>query len=163
VDAERLCSLVRTRNCVVMGDFNGILIRGEQQFEYEPFLELPFRDVLEAVGVPAAERRTHYHFGPKPNFVQLDYIFCSDDIEVLDAAVIEGEIPINRAQRALLPSDHLFIRATIQPAGPSSRKPGTPVVPATHHEVSARGPSVGSTLRSVGDRIRSAIRRALRR
>ncbi|HET7838380.1 MAG TPA: endonuclease/exonuclease/phosphatase family protein [Rectinemataceae bacterium] len=113
-EVERLRSLVRTVNCVVMGDFNGILIRGEHQFEYEPFLELPFTDVLEAVGVPPGERRTHYHFGPAPNFTQLDYIFCTDDIEVLDAGVIEGDIPLSRAERARLPSDHLFIRARIR-------------------------------------------------
>lgn len=112
-EVEKLRSLVRARNCVVMGDFNGILIRGEEQFEYRPFLELPFRDVLEVVGIPSSKRRTHYHFAPAPNFAQLDYIFCSEDIDVLDASVIEGEIPINRAQRNLLPSDHLFIRARI--------------------------------------------------
>jgi endonuclease/exonuclease/phosphatase family metal-dependent hydrolase len=116
-EVERLRSLVRPSNCVVMGDFNGILIRGEHQFEYGPFLELPFRDVLEAVGVPPDLRRTHYHFGPAPNFVQLDYIFCTEDIEVLEAGTIEGEIPINREQRARLPSDHLFIRARIRAAG----------------------------------------------
>jgi endonuclease/exonuclease/phosphatase family metal-dependent hydrolase len=88
-----LASIVRTRKCVVMGDFNGILIRGEHQFEYGPFLALPFRDVLDAVGIPPDERYTHYHFGPEPNFAQLDYIFCSDDIEVLEAGVIEGDIP----------------------------------------------------------------------
>jgi endonuclease/exonuclease/phosphatase family metal-dependent hydrolase len=119
-EVGRLRSIVPIRNCVVMGDFNGILIRGEEQFEYKPFLELPFRDVLEAVGVPPERRRTHYHFGPKPNFAQLDYIFCSEDIEIIDAGVIEGEIPLNRAQRSLLPSDHIFIRATILPAGCSS-------------------------------------------
>jgi len=112
-----LASLVRTRNCVVMGDFNGILIRGEAQFEYGEFLALPFRDVLEAVGVPSAERRTHYHFAPEPNFAQLDYIFCSPDIEVLSALVLEESIPLNRAQRDLLPSDHLFIEAELRPAG----------------------------------------------
>jgi endonuclease/exonuclease/phosphatase family metal-dependent hydrolase len=113
-EVELLASLVRTRNCIVMGDFNGILIRGEEQFEYGPFLALPFRDVLEAVGVPVPERRTHYHFGPAPNFAQLDYIFCSEDVEVEAAGVVEEEIPLNRAQRALLPSDHLFIEATIR-------------------------------------------------
>ncbi len=116
LEVERLASMVRTTNCVVLGDFNGILIRGEHQFEYGPFLDLPFRDVLEAVGIPPDARRTHYHFGPRPNFVQLDYIFCTRDIEVLDAGVIEGEIPINREQRSRLPSDHLFIHATIVPA-----------------------------------------------
>jgi endonuclease/exonuclease/phosphatase family metal-dependent hydrolase len=116
-EVERLCSLVRTRNCVVLGDFNGILIRGEHQFEYGPLLELPFTDVLEAVGIPSDERRTHYYFGPRANFAQLDYIFCTEDIEVLDAGVIEGEIPINREQRNRLPSDHLFIRAIIRPSG----------------------------------------------
>jgi endonuclease/exonuclease/phosphatase family metal-dependent hydrolase len=115
-EVELLASIVRQRNCVVLGDFNGILIRGEHQFEYGPFLELPFRDVLEAVGIPPESRRTHYYFGPAPNFAQLDYIFCSADVQVLDAGVIEGEIPINREQRRLLPSDHLFIHATIRPA-----------------------------------------------
>jgi len=115
-EVRRLSSLVRSSNCVVMGDFNGILIRGEEQFEYEDFLALPFRDVLEAIGVPPDERRTHYHFGPEPNFVQLDYIFCSNDIEVLDAGVIEGLVPLNREQRRRLPSDHLFIQARIRPA-----------------------------------------------
>ena len=114
-EVETLASLVRVRNCVVMGDFNGILIRGEAQFEYESFLALPFRDVLEAVGIPPDERRTHYHFGPRANFAQLDYIFCTPDIEILDAGVIEGDIPLNREQRSRLPSDHLFIYATIVP------------------------------------------------
>ena len=114
-EVERLRGLARTRRCVVMGDFNGILIRGEHQFEYERFLELPFRDVLEAIGVPPDERRTHYHFGPRPNFTQLDYIFCTEDIEVLGAGVLEGPIPLNRAQRNRLPSDHLFIWASIRP------------------------------------------------
>jgi endonuclease/exonuclease/phosphatase family metal-dependent hydrolase len=124
-EVERLREQAPTRNSVVMGDFNGILIRGEHQFEYGPFLELPYRDVLEAVGIPPDERRTHYHFGPKPNFTQLDYIFCTEDIEVLDAGIIEGEIPVNRAQRALLPSDHLFIRAEIRPGGaPPGAAPG---------------------------------------
>lgn len=112
-EIERLCSLVRDRRCIVMGDFNGIAIRGQEQFEYAPFLALPFRDVLEAVGVPADGRRTHYHFGPEPHFTQLDYIFCSNDIWVFDAGVLEGVIPINRAQRDLLPSDHLMIRAVV--------------------------------------------------
>ena len=110
----RLCSLVRPQKCIVMGDFNGILIRGEAQFEYEPFLALPFQDVLEAVGIPPEERRTHYHFGPEPHFTQLDYIFCSNDVRVLDAGVVEGEIPLNRTQRNFLPSDHLMIRATVE-------------------------------------------------
>jgi endonuclease/exonuclease/phosphatase family metal-dependent hydrolase len=116
LEVETLSRAVRDRLCVVMGDFNGILIRGEAQFEYERFLELPFRDVLEAVGVPVDERRTHYHFGPEPNFAQLDYIFCSEDLEVIEAEAIEGEIPLNREQRRRLPSDHLFISATIRPA-----------------------------------------------
>ena len=118
LEVELLASIVRRRNCVVLGDFNGILVRGEQQFEYQPFLDLPFRDVLEAAGIPPELRRTHYYFGPEPNFVQLDYIFCSNDVQILDSGVLEGEIPINREQRNRLPSDHLFIRATIRPAEP---------------------------------------------
>jgi len=134
-EVARLCSLVRPQKCIVMGDFNGILIRGEAQFEYEPFLALPFRDVLEAVGVPPEERRTHYHFGPEPHFTQLDYIFCSLDIAVLDAGVVEGEIPLNRAQRNFLPSDHLMIRATVRvgpetPTGDPQATRETPAVAA---------------------------------
>ena len=111
-----LASLVRPRNCLVMGDFNGILIRGEAQFEYEAFLALPFRDVLEAAGIPSERRWTHYHFSPRPNFAQLDYIFCSEDVEVLDGGVVEETIPLNRAQRDRLPSDHIFIEATVRPS-----------------------------------------------
>ena len=118
-----LASLVRRERCLVMGDFNGILIRGESQFEYDAFLSLPFRDVLEAVGIPSERRWTHYHFSPRPNFAQLDYIFCSEDIGVEKAGVVEGQIPLNRAQRFLLPSDHLFIEADIVPPGTSTDAP----------------------------------------
>jgi endonuclease/exonuclease/phosphatase family metal-dependent hydrolase len=118
-----LSSLVRRERCLVMGDFNGILIRGESQFEYDAFLSLPFRDVLEAVGIPPERRWTHYHFSPRPNFAQLDYIFCSDDIAVDRAGVVEGQIPMNRAQRFLLPSDHLFIEADIVPPADPTRAP----------------------------------------
>lgn len=114
-EVEHLSTLVRSHKCIVMGDFNGILIRGESQFEYDSFLQLPFTDVLEAVGIPAELRRTHYYFDSEPHFHQLDYIFCSNDITIESARVIEGEIPINREQRNKLPSDHLFITATIIP------------------------------------------------
>jgi endonuclease/exonuclease/phosphatase family metal-dependent hydrolase len=120
-EVERLASLVRNRRALVMGDFNGILLPGEEEFEYRSFLDLGLRDVLEAVGVPPDLRRTHYHFGPAPNFVQLDYIFCSTDIEVLEARAVEGEIPINRSQRDRLPSDHLMVSATLMPARPGPR------------------------------------------
>lgn len=113
-EVEKLCALVRTERCVVMGDFNGIAQRGRAQFEYEPFLALPFRDVLDATGVPLERRRTHYHFGKALNFAQLDYIFCSEDIRVRSAGVVEGAIPITRAQREKLPSDHLPIWAELR-------------------------------------------------
>ncbi len=123
-EVERLSSLVRHRKCVTMGDFNGILIRGMHQFEYESFLELPFSDVLASVGIPPERRRTHYYFGAAQgaaagtsggrNFAQLDYIFCTHDIEVLDAGVIEDAVPMSREERNLLPSDHAFIRAVIE-------------------------------------------------
>ena len=113
-EVERLAALVRTDNCIVMGDFNGILIRGESQFEYEAFLKLPFQDVLEVLGIPPDRRRTHYHFGPEPRFTQLDYLFCSADLQVLDGGVLEGEIPLNRAQRNTLPSDHLPVWALVK-------------------------------------------------
>lgn len=114
-EIDRLCSVVRRKKCVVMGDFNGILIRGMHQFEYERFLELPFYDVLAAVGIPPSQRHTHYYFGNGKHFSQLDYIFCTHDIEVLDAGVLEDNIPQNRMERDRLPSDHAFIRATIRP------------------------------------------------
>lgn len=82
--------------------------------------------MLEAIGVPPEERRTHYHFGPRPNFTQLDYIFCTEDIEVLDAGVLEGAIPLNKAQRALLPSDHLFIWAEIRAQAEEAAEAGPP-------------------------------------
>jgi endonuclease/exonuclease/phosphatase family metal-dependent hydrolase len=114
-EIDRLCSVVRRKKCIVMGDFNGILIRGMHQFEYERFLELPFYDVLAAVGIPPNQRHTHYYFENGKHFSQLDYIFCTHDIEVLDAGVLEDNIPQNRMERNRLPSDHAFIRATIRP------------------------------------------------
>ncbi len=113
-EIERLASLVRTRKCVVMGDFNGVLIRGMHQFEYDRFLDLPFCDVLAAVGVPPEQRRTHYYFGNGASFSQLDYIFCTHDIEILDAGVLEEAVPRDRRERDRLPSDHLFIRAFLE-------------------------------------------------
>jgi len=112
-EVERIRALVTPRRCVVMGDFNGILIRGMHQFEFEPFLDLPLCDVLAAVGIPPARRRTHYFFGGR-GFSQLDYIFCTHDIHVLDAGVVEEEVPRNREERRRIPSDHLFIQATIR-------------------------------------------------
>ena len=116
-EINRLCSVVRRKKCVVMGDFNGILIRGMHQFEYERFLDLPFYDVLAAVGIPIEQRHTHYYFGNGKHFSQLDYIFCTHDIEVLDAGVLEDGIPQNRMERDRLPSDHALIRAIIRPEG----------------------------------------------
>lgn len=113
-EIDRLSSLVRRKKCIVMGDFNGVLIRGMHQFEYERFLELPMYDVLAAAGIPQHQRRTHYYFGAGARHSQLDYIFCTHDIEVLDAGVLEEDIPRNRAERNRLPSDHLFIRAVLE-------------------------------------------------
>jgi endonuclease/exonuclease/phosphatase family metal-dependent hydrolase len=112
-EIEALSALLPRERCVVMGDFNGIAIRGRHQFEYEPLMALPFRDALEAVGLPEESRRTHYHFANGPSFNQLDYILCSNDLEVLRAGVVEGEIPLNRAQRDTLPSDHLMVWAEV--------------------------------------------------
>jgi len=114
-EVEQLSRLVPTHNCVVMGDFNGILIKGEHQFEFEPLLTLPFRDVLEALGVPESERVTHYFFAPEPHFNQLDYILCSNDLQILDGGTVVDFVPMNRDERLLLPSDHLFLTATIRP------------------------------------------------
>lgn len=113
-EVDLLTTAVRPINCIVMGDFNGILIPGEAQFEYQRFLDLPLRDVLETIGVPRDSRRTHYHFDPEPRFTQLDYLFCSEDWEVAKAGVIEGLIPLNREQRRQLPSDHLPLWAEVR-------------------------------------------------
>jgi len=117
-EIRQLCGMVGLQNCVVMGDFNGIMIRGQNQFEYDAFLELPFRDVLEALDVPAGARFSHFYFGAgKPSFNQLDYIFCSDDMAVVDGGMIVDMVPLNHAQRRRLPSDHIFLKATIAPSG----------------------------------------------
>lgn len=137
-EVERLAELVPPLRCVVMGDFNGILIRGESQFEYDSFLALPFTDVLEAIGVPPERRRTHYHFSPAPNFAQLDYIFVSNDLEVAGGGVIEREVPLNRAQRNRLPSDHLFIRAEIRLPGAASLSRSSRIAAAVRKAFSLR-------------------------
>jgi len=113
---EEIVQLARTverTKCIVLGDFNGILVRGEQEFEFEPFLALPYRDVLEAVEIPAGARFTHFYFSDKPNFSQLDYIFVSNDIEIIDGGMVTDMVPINYEQRKRLPSDHIFLEATI--------------------------------------------------
>lgn len=112
-EVRQLCALVERQRCVVLGDFNGILIRGENQFEYDQFLELPFRDVLEAMDVPAHARYSHFYFKSGPSFSQLDYIFCSADLDVLDGGMVGDLVPLNYEQRRRLPSDHIFLRATI--------------------------------------------------
>lgn len=109
----RLCELVGRTKCVVLGDFNGILIPGEQQFEFEPFLALNFRDVLEAQRLPSESRYTHFYFSDGPRFNQLDYIFCSNDLSVLSGGTILDMIPLTFEQRTHLPSDHLFLKAVI--------------------------------------------------
>ncbi len=113
-EVERLCASVKRTKCIVMGDFNGIVIRGQSQFEFEKFLELPFRDVLEAMNIPEENRFTHYYFGNTPNFSQLDYIFISNDMKVSDGGAIPGPIPCNFEERARLPSDHLFLKAVVR-------------------------------------------------
>jgi len=134
-EVRRLAGLVRPHRCIVMGDFNGIAIRGQAQFEYEPFLETGMVDVLEAVGVPPDLRRTHYHFGPEPHFTQLDYLFCTPDLAVLAGGVIEGEIPLNRAQRNFLPSDHLMIWAQVATEPPLTQQgPPAAAEPSAHLE-----------------------------
>lgn len=123
-EINALCTLVPRQRCILMGDFNGLVMRGDHQFEYAPLLELPFRDVLEAVGIPEEKRRTHYYFGGgEVHFTQLDYIFCSLDLEVTNAGVLEGDIPLNRQQRDFLPSDHLFIRASVTTEAPVYKPP----------------------------------------
>jgi len=112
-EVRQLCSQVDRRNCIVLGDFNGIAIRGQHQFEFDPFLELPFRDVLEALDIPEPARFTHFYFKGGFHFSQLDYIFCSNDLTILDGGTLCDLVPINYQQRRLLPSDHIFLKATI--------------------------------------------------
>lgn len=113
-EARRLAELVPKTRCVIMGDFNGILIPGQAQFEFGPLMALPFRDALEELGVPPDERVTHYYFGPKPNFTQLDYILCSSDIKIIDGGTMPGLVPWNAAERRRLPSDHVPIYAVVE-------------------------------------------------
>ncbi|HAE22986.1 MAG TPA: hypothetical protein DCG47_11770 [Spirochaetaceae bacterium] len=112
-EVRQLCRLVSRSKCVVLGDFNGIVIRGEQQFEFDPFLALPFRDVLEELRIPVKSRYTHFYFNGGPSFNQLDYIFCSNDLAILGGGAIADIIPLNYEQRSRLPSDHLFLKAII--------------------------------------------------
>jgi endonuclease/exonuclease/phosphatase family metal-dependent hydrolase len=112
-EIRQLCGAAPRLRCVVMGDFNGILIRGQHQFEFEPFLELPFRDVLEALDVPPGARYSHFYFSGGPKFNQLDYIFCSNDIEVLGGGMLTPMVPLNYEQRRRLPSDHIFLAAEL--------------------------------------------------
>ncbi len=118
-EVRQLCRLVSRSKCVVLGDFNGIVIRGEHQFEFDPFLALPFRDVLEELGTPIENRYTHFYFNGGPSFNQLDYIFCSNDLAVLGGGTIADIIPLNYEQRSRLPSDHLFLKALIGLGEPS--------------------------------------------
>lgn len=112
-EVQRLASLIPHRRSIVMGDFNGILIRGMNQFEYDPFLELPLTDALAAVGIPPAERRTHWYFSASGRGSQLDYLFFTHDLEASDASIIGFGEPANRFERDRLPSDHMFLRAMI--------------------------------------------------
>lgn len=112
-ELARLAELVPRHRALVMGDFNGIAIRGMHQFEYEPFLNLPMADVLAARGVPPDERHSHYWFGNGGKHSQLDYIFCTHDIDVQMAEAIEDVVPHSREERFKLPSDHLFVHARI--------------------------------------------------
>jgi len=113
-EVRKLCAVVKRSRCIVMGDFNGILIRGQSQFEFGKFLELPYRDILEAVNIPEESRFSHYYFGDTPNFSQLDYIFISNDLKVTDGGMLVGPIPCSYEERSRLPSDHIFLKATIR-------------------------------------------------
>jgi len=113
-EIERLCKSVKRTRCIVMGDFNGILIRGESQFEFGKFLELPFRDVLEALDIPEKSRFSHYYFADGPSFSQLDYIFISNDLKVTGGGMMPGPIPCSYEERSRLPSDHIFLKAVVR-------------------------------------------------
>jgi endonuclease/exonuclease/phosphatase family metal-dependent hydrolase len=98
-----------------MGDLNGVAIPGQAQFEFEALLQLPYRDVLEALNKPIEERATHYYFNPKAHFNQLDYIFCTNDLAVVQATTVVPFVPETQAERAWLPSDHCFLSAQLTP------------------------------------------------
>lgn len=111
---------------VLMGDFNGIAIRGESQFEYDNLLALPYSDVHEIKNTPVNLRYTHYHFhqNKQSNFHQLDYIFIQDKFKDLVDLSESGSILYKKdneiieplsfdERRNLLPSDHLFLKMTL--------------------------------------------------
>jgi endonuclease/exonuclease/phosphatase family metal-dependent hydrolase len=122
-EVRQLASILPREGCVVMGDFNGILVPGQAQFEFEPLLDLPLRDVLEARGAPRESRFTHFYFAPEPRFNQLDYILCTNDIEVLRAKALVDFVPMTRGERDHLPSDHvpLFAQLRLGRPGPLRR------------------------------------------
>jgi len=120
-EIRQLCNIVSRSRCIVLGDFNGIVIRGETEFEFEPFLELPFRDILEAMEIPTKARFSHFYFRDGLNFSQLDYIFVSNDLAVRGGGMLDDMVPINYEQRRRLPSDHIFLTATIALPEPSRR------------------------------------------
>lgn len=61
-----------------------------------------------------------------PNYrLILDRLDGREELEALSAGVIEEEIPLNRAQRNRLPSDHLSIEVTVRPSG---RSYGSPLI-----------------------------------
>jgi endonuclease/exonuclease/phosphatase family metal-dependent hydrolase len=108
---------------LLMGDFNGIAIRGESQFEYDLLLNLPISDVHEIIGTPIEKRYTHYHFlqNKQNNFHQLDYIFIQDKFKDLVEKDGSGSILYEKdgliieplsfdERRALMPSDHIFLK-----------------------------------------------------
>lgn len=158
-EVRQLARLVSGHACVVMGDFNGILIRGQHQFEFEPFLELPLKDVLDSLGIDPDKRYTHYHFGPAPNFAQLDYLFASPDMRVVDGGVIEGLVPMNRRERDRLMSDHLMLKATILPDFPKKEPTDSGREPLYRSmtETDEGGFGPGSPKRRVWDHMESRL------
>lgn len=112
---------------IVMGDFNGIAIKGHSQFEFDSFLSLPFKDVLDILNIPVDQRHTHYHFNDnKPNFHQLDYIFIQESFANIIDQDNSGVIPYKDPdglkiepisfddRRKNFPSDHVFLKMSLK-------------------------------------------------
>lgn len=65
---------------LIMGDFNGIAIKGQNQFEFDSiYYDTDLEDCLEITNYPLENRITHIGFdqNQKAKTIQLDYIFIS--------------------------------------------------------------------------------------
>ena len=106
---------------LLLGDFNGVLIKDRREPEFEKLKEYPeLKDILERLEYSEEERITQISFDNKQNRLaeQFDYMFLPDILE--DAIVKEKSglylyktedgqpkvLPKSSYERSLLPSDH---------------------------------------------------------